>query len=303
VRPFTSIVCAVDFSDESRHALDHAALLAKWYGAQLTGVYVYAPVFTPIPEFALPGGLTVTELAGPGRIAIEQQLAEFLRPLAAVGVVAESRVAVGDVATEIVRAAAAVGADLVVMGTHGTGGFQHLLLGSVAEKVLRKAGCPVLTVPPRVRATSTLPFQRLLCPVDFGDPSRAALGLARALAAEGDSDLVLLHVLEPGGLEDDEPLTYRGMSVPEYHQAREHAAAAQLAELAAPREGSPAVRLTTRLTAGKAYREILGVAVEERIDLIIMGVHGRNPLEIALFGSTTNQVIRRATCPVLTVRG
>jgi nucleotide-binding universal stress UspA family protein len=62
-------------------------------------------------------------------------------------------------------------------------------------------------------------------------------------------------------------------------------------------------RVTTRLGAGKAYREILGVSVEDRIDLIVMGVHGRNPLDVALFGSTTNQVIRRATCPVLTVRG
>ena len=61
-------------------------------------------------------------------------------------------------------------------------------------------------------------------------------------------------------------------------------------------------RPTTRVSHGKAYREILGVAAEERADLIVMGVHGRNPLDLMLFGSTTNQVVRRATCPVLTVR-
>ena len=303
MRPFTSILCAVDFSDEARHALDHAVLLAKWYEARLTGVFVYTPVFAPVPDFALPGLVTSPGLTDPGRAALDEQLADFLRPAASSGVTPERRLAVGNAAPEILRTAEEIGADLLVMGTHGVGGFQHLLLGSVAEKVLRKAACPVLTVPPRVRATSLLPFRRLLCPVDFGDPSRAAVGLARSIAAEGDSDLVLLHVLEPGALDDDEPLTYRGLSVPEYRQTRERTATVQLDELAAPPPGMAAARIVTRLGAGKAYREILGFSIEDRIDLIVMGVHGRNPLDVALFGSTTNQVIRRATCPVLTVRG
>jgi nucleotide-binding universal stress UspA family protein len=60
--------------------------------------------------------------------------------------------------------------------------------------------------------------------------------------------------------------------------------------------------VTTRLVNGKSYVEILRVAVEEQSDLIIMGVRGRNPLDLTLFGSTTNQVVRRAVCPVLTLR-
>jgi universal stress protein A len=59
---------------------------------------------------------------------------------------------------------------------------------------------------------------------------------------------------------------------------------------------------TMRLGEGKAYREILDVATEGPADLIVIGVHGRNPLDLMLFGSTTNQVVRRATCPVLTLR-
>jgi nucleotide-binding universal stress UspA family protein len=59
---------------------------------------------------------------------------------------------------------------------------------------------------------------------------------------------------------------------------------------------------STRIAHGKAYREILGIATEDRADLIVMGVHGRNALDLMLFGSTTNQIVRRATCPVLTVR-
>ena len=61
-------------------------------------------------------------------------------------------------------------------------------------------------------------------------------------------------------------------------------------------------RPTTRVAHGKAYREILGTATEDSADLIVMGVHGRNALDLMLFGSTTNQVVRRATCPVLSVR-
>ena len=75
----------------------------------------------------------------------------------------------------ILDRAASLPADLIVMGTHGAGGFQHLVLGSVTEKVLRQAACPVLTVPPRAQATSRLPFSRLLCAVDFSDVSLAAL--------------------------------------------------------------------------------------------------------------------------------
>lgn len=300
--PLSRILCAVDFTDESRHALDHAIVLANWYRAALTGLFVYTPVFAPIPDFALPGLVTSATLQDPGRAALHKQLTEFLHPAVAAGLSPERRIAVGDPGAEIIRTAAAISADLIVMGTHGASGFQHLLLGSVAEKVLRRAQRPVLTVPPRVRATSALPFRRVLCPVDFGDPSRAALELARSIAAEGDADLLVLHVLESDAA-GDEPLVYRALSVPEYRQQRERAVTTALAEFTAPRPGGRPVRLSTRLGSGKPYREILGVATEERTDLIVMGVHGRNPLELALFGSTTNQVIRRATCPVATVRG
>jgi hypothetical protein len=68
-------------------------------------------------------------------------------------------------------------ADLLVLGTRGTSGFEHLVLGSVAERVLRHAPCPVLTVPPLGVGTSRLPFERVLCAIDFSNCSVAALGL------------------------------------------------------------------------------------------------------------------------------
>jgi nucleotide-binding universal stress UspA family protein len=109
--------------------------------------------------------------------------------------------------------------------------------------------------------------------------------------------LTVLHAFEW----IDEPLTMRAMATPEFRQSLERDAAARLERALAGSTGD-AKRATARLTHGKAYREILAIASDESSDLIVMGVHGRNALDLMLFGSTTNQVIRRATCPVLTVR-
>jgi nucleotide-binding universal stress UspA family protein len=174
-----------------------------------------------------------------------------------------------------------------------------MMVGSVTEKVLRKAPCPVLTVPPRVYATSQLPFNRLLCPVDFSEASVAATRVAIALAEEADGKIVLMHVLE--GPEEDEPRANRPFSVPEYRHLREQEAGAQLAALI-PSNARQWCEPAGRLAHGKPYREILKIADAEAIDLIVMGVHGRNPIDLALFGSTTNHVVRRARCPVLTLR-
>ena len=84
----------------------------------------------------------------------------------------------GQPAPAILDCAVRLPADLIVMGTHGAGGFERFVLGSVAEKVLRRAACPVLTVPSRAHATSVLPFKRVVCAVDFSDSSLTALHYA-----------------------------------------------------------------------------------------------------------------------------
>ena len=135
--------------------------------------------------------------------------------------------------------------------------------------------------------------------MDFSPSSLAALEFAFSLAQEGDADLTMLHVFE--WLPDDEPLTNRPFAVPEYRRHVEHDCAAKLQALV-PDSVRIWCRPTTQIAHGKAYREILSRAVEDSADLIVMGVHGGNALDVMLFGSTTNQVVRRATCPVLTLR-
>jgi nucleotide-binding universal stress UspA family protein len=214
---------------------------------------------------------------------------------------------VGSPAALILDRAAALPADLIVMGTHGTSGFQHLMLGSVTERVLRKAVCPVLTVPPRAQATSRIPFSRLLCAIDFSDSSMAALQLALSLAEESDARLTMLHVLEwpweepPSPRLEDLPVE-QGAALAEYRRYREKMALMRL-EALVPHSTRLSQRPVTRLSNGKPHVQMLEVAREEASDLIVIGVHGRNPLDVMVFGSTTNQVVRRAACPVLTLRG
>jgi nucleotide-binding universal stress UspA family protein len=295
MREINRILCPVDLSDVSRHAIDHALLMAHWYEAKITVLHVCNPVLIPSVDFTVAGTVPPPLLTDDeAKEAREQVIACFGSARAAgVDVVIDS----GHPANRILERAASLRADMIVIGTHGIGGFEHLLLGSVTEKVLRKATCPVMTVPPLARTTSRLPFKRLLCPVDFADASLAALDFAFSLAQEGDSELTVLHVFDAG----DEPLTDRPITVPEYRRHVEHDLTVEL-EALVPDSTRAWCKPRTRTVRGKAYRHILAIATEESADLIVMGVHGRNALDLMLFGSTTNQVVRRAVCPVLTLR-
>lgn len=295
MRQINRILCPVDLSDVSRHAIEHAVLLAGRWRSTIAAVHVSNPIVIPSTDFSLVG-MPVPPVMTDEQVAeLRQQVsAWFPSPgLAPEDVIIEN----GHPAKRILAIAARLPADMIVMGTHGRSGFEHLVLGSVAEKVLRQAVCPVMTVPPRAQATSTWPFKRIVCPVDFSAASLAAFEFANAMARDGDADLTLVHVLEW----PHEPLETRPFAVPEFSQRLERDAVMDLEQLAV--ETRSGARLAhTRLERGKAYREVLRVAAEERADLVVMGVHGRNALDVMLFGSTTNQVVRRATCPVLTVR-
>jgi nucleotide-binding universal stress UspA family protein len=140
------ILCPIDFSDASRAALETAADLARRFGATLTLLHAY-----PVPGYTFPDGSFVAsskmldELADQARRHLEEWK-DIAASLGLPGV--EAVTAVGEPAHEIVTWATAHGADLVVVGTHGRTGLTHALMGSVAERVVRRAPCPVLTVRP-----------------------------------------------------------------------------------------------------------------------------------------------------------
>jgi nucleotide-binding universal stress UspA family protein len=291
------ILCPIDFSEESAHAVDHAIAMARWYNASLTGLHVYDPSFVPGPGLEGPEA----ELK-----RLEDDTRASFVGAGATGVGLEILVDVGRPAHQILARASAMPADLIVMGTHGTSGFEHLVLGSVTERVLRKAPCPVLTVPPRARATSSLPFKRLVCAVDFSEWSLKAVETTLSLARETRADVTLVHVIEWPWHEPPPPHLselprQQAKALADFRQFVEERAVAQLKALM-PAATPPHEAVAPRIVHGTPYVEILRVAGESHADLIVMGVHGRNAADLVLFGSTTNQLVRRATCPVLTVR-
>ena len=296
---FKQIICPVDFSESSVRALAHAAALARWYDAQLTVLHV-VPTFEAMQVRG--------DLGEPIRVVTpmprEQVLEEMSRSLnlAALSPRATPIAESGDPQATIIDQALSKKADLIVMGTHGRRGFKRLLLGSVTEAVLREAPCPVLTVPPHAPAgvSEAVTFKRILCPIDFSPSALQALGFALDLARQADGRVTLLHVVE--WLAEEEPRASAHFNVPEYRRYMVEDAQERLRNLVAE-ESRAWVEIDDVVVFGRAYREILRAAETKPADLIVMGAQGRGGIGLALFGSTTQQVVRGAMCPVLTVRG
>ncbi len=291
------ILCPVDFSPFSRRALDHAAVLSRWYEAELVVLHV-SPLSPTV--FGLEPAPSQTMLAPFDREAVGRELSAFVGETAESRPAPQLRVLAGPTVGTILALAAETATDLVVLGTHGRTGFERFMLGSVTEKIVRKAPCPVLTVPPRAEGAPERPlFRRILCGVDFSDASRRAVESALSFAQEAKAQVTLLHVVE--WLPDGSFSKYPQFDVDHYRRTLLADGRAKIEELV-PADARNWCDPATMLVSGKPYREILRIAGEERSDLIVLGVHGRGPVDRMLFGSTTQAIVRQAACPVLTIR-
>ena len=296
------ILCPVDFSDISRRALTYAAATARWYQAELTVLHVVPEL---VPADMLPplvrehaGGHGVGDLDRRALLASAQQFVDR-----AVGSLPPPRVVVRDepdTAQAILDEATAMGAALIVMGTHGRTGLDHLLVGSVAEQVLRHARVPVMVVPRQTRAAvaaGDVDFDSIVCAIDFGEASRRAARWGVSLAEEADGRLSLVHVITvpPEGQPHDP-----GMSD---EQARAAAVADSLTRLRAlvPPEVRPYLRPETLVEEGNPARVILDLAEDRLADIIVLGVQDRSALDRLLRGSVTHAILQEATVPVLSV--
>ena len=147
-------------------------------------------------------------------------------------------------------------------------------------------------------------LQRILCAVDFSECSLHALDYATSLAQEADAQLTVVHVIElPPDIprEVHETVLAGPRNIREYVALAEEVGRARLAD-AVSEHIRASVTTDTVLAAGKPYREILRVAAEHGADLLVVGVHGRGAVDRMLFGSTTQHLVRQASCPVLTLR-
>ena len=294
------IVCPVDFSEFSRHALDCAVRLARWEHAKVVALHVFVnwPAVDVVPSLSS-NTLPKISLHDVNREAVVRLLREFVAPYATEHVTVETLVVESPaVHREILAQAEATHADVIVIGSHGRSGFQRLLLGSITEKVLRTASCPVMVVPAGVTSlarTSQPPFTRILCPVDFSCDALAALYRACELARHAGTAVTVLNVIDVPAALHEMP----GFDIDTYRRDAVIKSRTQLSELIPEKM---AKRLEVIVSEGRPEEEILRVAVERDLDLIVMGISGRHAVDLAVFGSTTHRVIRGAPCPVLTVR-
>jgi nucleotide-binding universal stress UspA family protein len=287
------ILCPVDFSEPSARAYDSAQSLACHYQARL---FLQHVVDFTLPSYAYyADAVYITELFQQIRDGARKQLQDFAKSHTRTGVQPECFVYEGGVTDSILSFAAAQNVDLIVMGPHGLKGVDRAALGSAAEKVLRKARCPVLVsrkpgnaVAVPDGAQGSIQLHKVIFCTDFSDPARRALEYALSVAEEYDAEITLLHVLE-------EVQTLANINEAIATATR------QLNKLIPPKEGS-AAKVKTMVRIGRAYEQIIQHASEIQADLLIMAVRGRNALDLAVFGSTTYRAIQLGPCSVLAVR-
>jgi len=288
------ILCPIDFSEFSARAYDHALSLAGHYRAKLVAQHIVELGQHPSLGFAA----TVEnyeKYCQDLREYAQRQLEEFVKNHAHDKVQPELVVHQGTAPDLILSFAGAQKADLIVMGLHGRRGFDRLMLGSVTDRVMRRAQCPVLAVchptPESMVAGKEKRhahhLNRILFCADFSENSDRALRYAISATAEYDAELILLHVLDespsPGEMEQ---------MVAE--------ATAQLDKLIPPLRCQD-LKIRTAVRIGKPYQQIIQLALESQIDLISMGARGQGALDLAVFGSTTYRVMQLGPCPVLAV--
>jgi len=282
-----NIIFATDFSPAASAALPFAGSIAKHFGSNLFAVHARTP-----ENYALPA----TEVWPIANEQLEKETASLKTELQEnySSIPAEIITVEGGVVTVIDTTAKEKNADLVVLGTNGRRGIGKFFLGSVAEEVLRKAPCPVLTVGPHVGTDVFKPtnFRKILYATDFGEGAPAAVSFITAFAEENDARLVLMHVIEPPKTGD----------LVRPHEL-ESGALDRLNSFV-PRETALLVPPKTIVMHGVPGDKILEVAEKEGADLIVLGVRkAKGYIRATHFpAAVAHQVISRATCPVLTIR-
>ena len=296
---FREILATTDFSDESLAGVRYAVALAEKLGATVALLHVIEPPSQMTGMEAVPITCDAADLSTLARA----QLKKLAQRASDSDLRLTTCLRTGIPFHEITAAARERAADLIVIATHGYTGTKRVLLGSTAERVVRHAPCPVLSVrtPTTIERTSKTPplkLRKILVPIDFSNISKDALPWAAFLAAHFGAELVLLNVVEKF------PIDYllggelmNHTIVPLMKQSE-----ADLEGIATGLSQSSRVNVSAVVREGRPYEEICAAAKALTADLIVLTTHGYTGLKHVWLGSTAERVVRHALCPVLVVR-
>jgi nucleotide-binding universal stress UspA family protein len=299
------IVFATDFSACSFKAFGYALAWAKFFEAQLTIVHVVRNYSTLDIEEAIVYVNIEEQIQGS-----RERLEKYVSWGKAYVPNVQSELLLGIPVDQVCQFALDQQGDLIILGAHGWSGLDRVLMGSVAERVICQAPCPVLVIPAREDQSfewadlpetikiemPSLTSGHLLLPIDFSDCSLDAFEYGTRLAESCDMSVLLLHVVEPLSYSLDFNLAH-----PIEDKQLRHNVESRLSELTAVLKKEE-VRADYRLADKPAVESILKGIVDSQANLVVMGTHGRRGLSRLVMGSTTAGVLRRSSSPILTVR-
>ena len=289
------ILYATDLSSTSEPAWDEAQRLGRLFKAEILLLHVVAPPLVFPVEGYFPPEL-YQELLRSARRDAEKGLDRLLGAVPGSGLTVRIRLEEGSPAARILEVATQEAADLLVVGTHSRTGLQRAMLGSIADRMVRQATCPVLTVRPMPESAPRREIRRICYATDFSPTARAAWPWVVAIASAAGAEVDLVHVTFEPVADRHLPAETIGRMA-QFLQEQGRIEVERFLE----RSTLPRERIHVHLSPGVAGEQIVHQAQERAADLIVMGTHGWSGIVRWMLGSVAHYVIQTAPCPVLTL--
>jgi len=294
---FNNILCATDLSDLSSIAISSGIALAREFNAKLFVCHI-----VDLSTTAAYGDIIFAPLELQNKTIgySHDQLEKMMQNQP---IDWEPLITAGHPPDEISKFVAMHQIDLVVSATHGRSGLKRVFLGSVTERLMRTLPCPLLIVRSfegvdKPTGESLPGFKKILVGCDFSTFSELAFQYGLSLAQDFESELHLVHVIETPSYKD---LLKSGTDPGASSEKTLHDSLGENLSKMIPEESAVWCQPKTVLLAGRPYEEIIKYSLLNSIDLIVLGIRGRNLIEVLMTGSTTDRVSRQSPCPVLSV--
>ncbi len=299
--PFRNILFPTDFTPHARAALKYAAAFARSGGGRVV-LFSVQSAQVPLNLLTLPERVLEEQENG-WLVQLRTEVGDLLADPLFAGLEAEPVIVAGEPAPEIARAVREYEIDLVTVVTHGRKGLTRALWGSTAEEIIAEAPCPVLTIRPpqhdfvEYRGSRTeVRLNRVLLATNFRPSSSAASQVATQLASQTGAELHAVYAI--GDYFEQVSVMFPEGGLTALTRLRSYVQE-RMAQLA--REDG--ARAITHIAEGRPYAEIVRLAAEKDVDLIVIGtnVHASLLGGTPVLGSEIERVVRNAPCPVLCV--